>query len=168
MPSHISMSSYQMLNNREMFNSRDMCISPALLDFLEQTLEPFDNLIKAAAAQAAATTSNLTTPPTMISGGGQRKSDIGDGSNTDADATDLDETIHFSQDGFEQNEVSDLIYLKIYPFIKPSKIIGSYRKVDWTLNRMRQAASNSTNSNNQSNNKRRRLYNKSRSISLSM
>jgi hypothetical protein len=46
MPSNSSLSSYNMLN-RDLFNSRDMCISPALLDFLEQTLEPFDNLIKA-------------------------------------------------------------------------------------------------------------------------
>jgi hypothetical protein len=38
--------SHHHLVNREVFNSRDMCISPALLDFLEQTLEPFD-LIKA-------------------------------------------------------------------------------------------------------------------------
>jgi hypothetical protein len=33
------------LMSREFFNSRDMCISPALLDFLEQTLEPL-NIIK--------------------------------------------------------------------------------------------------------------------------
>ena len=46
MPSNATLSSYNMLN-RDLFNSRDMCISPALLDFLEQTLEPFDNLIKA-------------------------------------------------------------------------------------------------------------------------
>ena len=38
-------------------NSRDMCISPALLDYLEQTLEPFD-LIK----DSFETVSNITTP----------------------------------------------------------------------------------------------------------
>jgi hypothetical protein len=40
-----------------MLSSRDMCISPALLDFLEQTLEPFD-MIKT----SFETASNMATP----------------------------------------------------------------------------------------------------------
>lgn len=38
--------------NRDLFYSKDMIISPALLDFLEQTLEPFD-LIKASFESAS-------------------------------------------------------------------------------------------------------------------
>ena len=41
--------------SRDIYNSRDMCITPALLDFLEQTLEPFD-LIKASFESAATAT----------------------------------------------------------------------------------------------------------------
>jgi hypothetical protein len=47
--------SYPLINN-ELYHSRDMCLSPALLDFLEQTLEPFD-MIKA--SFEAATTPSL-------------------------------------------------------------------------------------------------------------
>ena len=43
------------INNRDVYNSRDMCISPALLDFLEQTLEPFD-MIKASLESATLAT----------------------------------------------------------------------------------------------------------------
>jgi len=41
--------------SRDTYNSRDMCITPALLDFLEQTLEPFD-LIKASFESATTAT----------------------------------------------------------------------------------------------------------------
>ncbi len=34
------------LMSKDIMSSRDMCISPALLDFLEQTLEPFDNIMQ--------------------------------------------------------------------------------------------------------------------------
>lgn len=114
MPSNISLSSYHMIN-RDMFNSRDMCISPALLDFLEQTLEPFDNLLKAAqAAQSAgvATTSVINTSGT--SGGQHSMTRLGlskerneskrasslldDDDDNDGDRTELDQTIQFSHD----------------------------------------------------------------------
>ncbi len=49
------------LAHKDFFNSRDMCISPALLDFLEQTLEPF-NQIKASFENAASTAQTATTP----------------------------------------------------------------------------------------------------------
>lgn len=105
MPSNISLSSYHMLN-RDMFNSRDMCISPALLDFLEQTLEPFDHLIKAtqAANQSAAASALSPNMPMngsrlALRGSGDLKrgsSLIVDSETDDPDRTDLDETIEFS------------------------------------------------------------------------
>ena len=63
---------HQMISRDVFINSRDMCISPALLDFLEQAMEPFE-LIKVAlgetnaaaaatnAAAASTTTSNLAS-----------------------------------------------------------------------------------------------------------
>ena len=117
MPSNISLSSYHMIN-RDMFNSRDMCISPALLDFLEQTLEPFDNLLKAAqAAQSGgggvATASVINT--SGASGGQHSMTRLGlskerneskrasslldDDDDNDGDRTELDQTIQFSHDG---------------------------------------------------------------------
>lgn len=136
MPSNISLSSYQMLNNRDMFNSRDMCISPALLDFLEQTLEPFDNLIKAAqAAQSGAgvagsglNTSNakasvvaMNTLSNRTMRDSQRASTSilmtdnddderdTDNSGDDDDRTELDQTIQFSHDGTTHDPVSLII-----------------------------------------------------------
>ena len=55
MPHHPQQQSYPGYISRENYNSRDMCISPALLDFLEQTLEPFD-LIKASFESATLAT----------------------------------------------------------------------------------------------------------------
>lgn len=48
---------YNNMSAKDLYNTREMCISPALLDFLEQTLEPFD-MIKASFESA----SNATTP----------------------------------------------------------------------------------------------------------
>lgn len=45
------------LSTKELISSRDMCISPALLDFLEQTLEPFDMI-----RSSFETASSITTP----------------------------------------------------------------------------------------------------------
>ncbi len=52
------------LSAKELLSSRDMCLSPALLDFLEQSLEPFD-LVRgspAAAAAAASVAAPLYSP----------------------------------------------------------------------------------------------------------
>lgn len=116
MPSNISLSSYHMIN-RDMFNSRDMCISPALLDFLEQTLEPFDTLLKAAqAAQSGGVTTNTASMiNTSGTSGGQHSmarlglskerneskrasSLLEDDDDDDGDRTELDQTIQFSHD----------------------------------------------------------------------
>lgn len=114
MPSNISLSSYHMIN-RDMFNSRDMCISPALLDFLEQTLEPFDHLIKA--AQAAQSSGNNTNVASSINVPLSNNSRIGLRErieskrasslieNEDDDRTELDQTIQFSHDGTQDQVI---------------------------------------------------------------
>ena len=56
MPSSSSSHAYAV--KRDLLSSRDMCISPALLDFLEQTLEPFDMI--RSSLDAATASSNLT------------------------------------------------------------------------------------------------------------
>ena len=49
------------LSAKELLSSRDMCLSPALLDFLEQSLEPFD-LVRGSPAAAASVAAPLYSP----------------------------------------------------------------------------------------------------------
>jgi predicted transcriptional regulator len=112
--------------NRDFFNSRDMCISPALLDFLEQTLEPYDQ-IKASFENATSpvilnklTKSKKTNfhlnylesdDNTNANGGGGSGGDDDD-DDTSAELSDISDRSSSSSSSTTRNGINDTVIIK--------------------------------------------------------